>query len=158
MKLTTKMNRWYFWRELFSYMVPLILIVWIIDVFVSFMRCSTHPEWSAPCSINRIFAIVYGIFLIIIIILAYVSSKMLRKVKKQIENEFTESINNHIQEQIVEDRMNKDKVHEDKVSEKKVKKSQTRKVVAKKDKKSDSKTSENKKISKKVITKKAAKK
>lgn len=91
MKLTTKRNRWYFWRELFLYMIPMILIVWIIDVFISFMRCPAHPERSAPCSVNRILAAIYGIFLILIIILATISARMLRKVKKQIENEFLDA-------------------------------------------------------------------
>ena len=59
MKLTTKRNRWYFWRELFSYMIPMILIVGTIDVFISFMKCPLHPEWSAPCSVNWIIGIMY---------------------------------------------------------------------------------------------------
>ena len=93
MKLTTKRYRWYFFRELFTYMIPMILIVWTIDVFVSFIRCWSHPEWSAPCSINWILAIIYLIFLLITIILAILSNKKLRKVKKKIENEFMRSIN-----------------------------------------------------------------
>ncbi len=91
MKLTTKRNRWYFWRELFQYMIPMILIVWTVDVFYHFMQCPLHPEWSAPCSVNRILAAMYGIFLIFVIILAIVSARKLRKVKKQIENEFLEA-------------------------------------------------------------------
>ena len=93
MKLTTKRDRRYFWRELFSYMIPMILIVGTIDVFIGFMRCPLHPEWSAPCSVNWILAAIYGVFLIITIFLAIVTAKMLRKVKKQIENEFLETIN-----------------------------------------------------------------
>jgi preprotein translocase subunit SecG len=55
------------------------------------MQCPLHPEWSAPCSVNRILAAMYGIFLIFVIILAIVSARKLRKVKKQIENEFLEA-------------------------------------------------------------------
>lgn len=95
MKLTTKRNRWYFFRELFSYMIPSILIVWSIDVFYHFMQCPLHPEWSAPCSVNWILAAIYWIFLIITIILAILSANALRKVKKKIENEFIESINSN---------------------------------------------------------------
>lgn len=91
MKLTTKRNRWYFWRELFSYMIPMILIVGTIDVFHNFMRCPLHPEWSAPCSVNRIIAAMYGFFLMIVIILAIISARMLRKVKNQIEAEFLQA-------------------------------------------------------------------
>ena len=91
MKLTTKRNRWYFWRELFSYMIPIILIVGTIDVFISFMRCPLHPEWSAPCSVNWIIGIMYWIPLILVIILAIISANKLRKIKKQIENEFLEA-------------------------------------------------------------------
>ena len=90
MKLTTKRNRWYFWRELFSYMIPIILIVGTIDVFISFMKCPLHPEWSAPCSVNWIIGIMYWIPLILVIILAIISASKLRKVKKQIEKEFLE--------------------------------------------------------------------
>lgn len=52
------------------------------------MICPLHPEWSAPCSVNRIYGGMYGIVLITIIILAIIASKMLRKVKKKIENEY----------------------------------------------------------------------
>ncbi len=90
MKLTTKRNRWYFWRELFSYMIPMILIVGTVDVFISFMKCPLHPEWSAPCSVNWLLGAMYGIFLVLIIILAIISANKLRKVKKQIEKEFLE--------------------------------------------------------------------
>ena len=91
MKLTTKRNWRYFWRELFSYMIPMILIVGTVDVFYHFIQCPLHPEWSAPCDVNRILAIMYWIFLILVIILAIISAKKLRKVKKQIENEFLEA-------------------------------------------------------------------
>lgn len=94
MKLTTKRNWRYFWRELFSYMIPMILIVWTIDVFYHFMQCPLHPEWSAPCSVNWILAAIYWAFLIITIILAIISASMLRKVKRQIENEFLEAMAN----------------------------------------------------------------
>ena len=88
MKLTTKRNRWYFWRELFTYMIPMILIVWTIDVFASFMECPLHPEYSAPCSVNWIFAAMYFFFLLITTILAIISNKQLKNVKKKIESEF----------------------------------------------------------------------
>lgn len=55
------------------------------------MICPLHPEWSAPCSVNRIYGGMYGIALIIIIILAIIASKMLKKVKKKIENEYVEN-------------------------------------------------------------------
>ena len=132
MKLTTKRNRWYFWRELFSYMIPMILIVWTVDVFYHFMQCPLHPEWSAPCDVIWILAGMYGFFLLLTIILAIISSKMLRKVKKQIENEFTESINNNTEKQIEE-----------------IKKAKPKKVVVKREKKSEAK---------KTVTKKTIKK
>lgn len=71
-------------------MIPMILIVWTIDVFASFMECPLHPEYSAPCSINWIFAAMYWFFLILSIIFAIISARMLRKVKRQIENDFME--------------------------------------------------------------------
>lgn len=119
MKLTTKRNRWFFCRELFLYLIPMILIVGTIDVFVNFMRCPLHPEWSAPCSINWIIAAIYGIFLLLAIILAIISAKMLRKVKKKIEDEFTETVDSYVKEQVNE-----------------VKKSKPKKIIVKKDKKS----------------------
>ena len=128
MKLTTKRNRWYFWRELFSYMIPMILIVWTVDVFYHFMQCPLHPEWSAPCNVIWILAGMYGFFLLLTIILAIISSKMLRKVKKQIENEFTESINNNTEKQIEEIK----KARPKKVVVKREKKSETKKTVTKK--------------------------
>ena len=139
MKLTTKRNRWFFWRELFLYMIPMILIVGAVDVFVSFMRCPLHPEWSAPCSVNWIIAAVYGVFLLLAIIFAIISSRALRKVKKQIETEFTEAIENHIREQGTQE---KEK------SEEKVKAAKPKKVIVKADKKSE----------KKGVTKKTIKK
>ena len=51
-----------------------------------------HPEWSAPCNINRILAVIYGVFLILAIVFAVISSKMLRKVKKRIEEDFFAAI------------------------------------------------------------------
>lgn len=91
MKLTIKRNRRYFWRELFSYMIPMILIVWTVDVFLHFMQCSFHPEWSAPCSVIWILAAMYWVFLLLVIILNIISAKKLEKVKKKIENEFLEA-------------------------------------------------------------------
>ena len=145
MKLTTKRNRWYFWRELFSYMIPMILIVGTIDVFISFMRCPLHPEWSAPCSINWILAALYWVFLILTIIFALISARMLKKVKKQIENEFTESIDNQSKELEIQQK--------EKSESKKVKSSKPKKIIAKTDKKSDKKTT-TKKTTKKTVAKK----
>lgn len=93
MKLTTKRNRWYFWRELFAYMIPMILIVWTIDVFYHFVQCSLHPERSVPCSVNWILASIYWIFLLLTISFEIISAKSLRNVKKQIEDAFVISIN-----------------------------------------------------------------
>ena len=98
MKLTTKRNRWYFWRELFSYMIPMILIVGTIDVFYHFVQCPLHPEWSAPCNVNWILGAMYWVFLILVIILAIISANKLRKIKKQIENEFLEATKQHKEE------------------------------------------------------------
>ena len=109
MKLTTKRNRWFFWRELFLYMIPMILIVGTIDVFYHFVQCPLHPEWSAPCSVNRLLAAIYGVFLILTIVFAIISAKMLRIVKKQIENEFTETINNNVKEYVEEIKQTKPK-------------------------------------------------
>lgn len=131
MKLTTKRNRWFFCRELFSYLIPMILIVGTIDVFRNFMICPLHPEWSAPCSVNWIIAAVYGFFLIIVIILAIISARRLRKVKKKIEEEFTETVDNYVKEQVNE-----------------VKKSKPKKIIVKKDKKSEKKTVTQKTIKK----------
>ena len=131
MKLTTKRNRWFFCRELFSYLIPMILIVGTIDVFRNFMICPLHPEWSAPCSVNWIIAAVYGFFLIIVIIFAIISARMLRKVKKKIEEEFTETVDNYVKEQVNE-----------------VKKSKPKKIIVKKDKKSEKKT-----VTQKIIKK-----
>ena len=124
MKLTTKRNRWFFCRELFSYLIPMILIVGTIDVFRGFMICPLHPEWSAPCSVNWIIAAIYGFFLIIVIILAIISARMLRKVKKKIEEEFTETVDSYVKEQVNE-----------------IKKSNPKKIMVKKDKKSAKKKS-----------------
>ncbi|MBQ5945743.1 hypothetical protein IJL65_05215 [bacterium] len=137
MKLTTKRNRWFFCRELFLYLIPMILIVGTIDVFRSFMVCPLHPEWSAPCSVNWIIAAIYGFFLIIVIILAIISARMLRKVKKKIEDEFTETVDSYIKEQVDE-----------------LKKSEPKKIIAKKDKKSEEKKASKKVSSKKTIAKK----
>ena len=92
MKLTTKRDWWYFWRELFLYIVPMILIIWTVDVFFSFIQCPLHPEYSAPCNIIWINAIGYWIFFIVAVIFAIFSAKKLRKVKRKIENEFLEAV------------------------------------------------------------------
>ena len=65
---------------------------------------------------------------------------MLRKVKKQIENEFTETINNHVEKQKVEER---------------IKETKPRKIIVKKDKKSEKKDATTKKPTKKATVKKA---
>ncbi len=137
MKLTTKRNRWYFWRELFSYMIPMILIVWTVDVFYHFVQCPLHPEWSAPCSINWIIAAIYWIFLLLAIIFSIISARMLRKIKKKIEEEFTETIDNYVKEQANG-----------------VKESKPKKVIAKADKKSEEKNTSNKRATKKTLAKK----
>ena len=130
MKLTTKRNRWYFFRELFSYMIPMILIVWTIDVFYRFLQCTLHPEWSAPCSVNWIFAVIYGIFLVITIILAIVSAKKLREIKKRIENEFFDTVDN-----IKDKEDNEQKVKENSEGMKKIKSIKSKKMIVKIDKK-----------------------
>ena len=130
MKLTTKRDRWYFWRELFSYMIPMILIVGVVDIFFSFMQCSVHPEWSAPCNIIWINAIGYGIFLVITIIFEIFSARKLRKIKKKIEAEFLE-VTKHSENKIE----NKVEIVEKKSEEiKKVKSTKPKKIIAKADK------------------------
>lgn len=130
MKLTTKRDRWYFWRELFSYMIPMILIVGVVDIFFSFMQCSVHPEWSAPCNIIWINAIGYGIFLVITIIFEIFSARKLRKIKKKIEAEFLE-VTKHSENKI-EDKV---EIVEKKSEEiKKVKSTKPKKIIAKADK------------------------
>ena len=147
MKLTIKRDRWYFLRELFSYMIPMILIVGTIDVFRNFMICPLHPEWSAPCSVNWIFAIIYWFFLLITIILAIISASKLRKIKKQIEDEFLESAAN------VE-------IHEDKIdNSKKIKETKPKIIIAKNSKKDSIKMAKtDSKSNNKVSTKKDSQK
>lgn len=145
MKLTTKRDWRYFWRELFLYMIPMILIVWTVDVFYHFVRCPLHPEWSAPCSINWILAALYWVFLLLTIIFALISARILKKVKKQIENEFTESIDNQSKELEIQQK--------EKSESKKAKSSKPKKTIAKTDKKSDKKTT-TKKMTKKTVAKK----
>lgn len=72
-------------------MIPIVLIIWTVDTFISFMQCSSHPGNSAPCSVNWIIAIIYWFLLIIAIIFTIISSSKLRKVKKSIEEEFIET-------------------------------------------------------------------
>ena len=72
-------------------MIPIVLIIWTVDTFISFMQCSSYPGNSAPCSVNWIIAIIYWFLLIIAIIFAIISSSKLRKVKKKIEEEFIEA-------------------------------------------------------------------
>ena len=70
---------------------------------------------------------------------------MLKKVKKQIENEFTESIDNPSKELEIQQK--------EKSESKKVKSSKPKKIIAKTDKKSDKKTT-TKKTTKKTVAKK----
>ena len=116
----------------------MILIVGTIDVFINFMRCPLHPEWSAPCSVNWILAAIYGVSLLLAIIFAIISARMLRKVKKQIENEFTETINNNVKEYVDA-----------------IKGTKPKKVIVKKEKESNKKKIANKKpVTKKTASKK----
>lgn len=151
MKLTTKRDFRYFWRELFTYMIPMILIAGSIDVFYNFMRCPLHPEWSAPCSLNWILAAMYEIFLLVTIILAIIAKRKLRKIKKQIENEFTESVDSYI-----ETKKSEEEIEESEEIKEDTKKKETkpRKIIVKKDKKSEKKNTTDKKVSKKTTTKK----
>ena len=138
MKLTTKRDRWYFWRELFSYMIPMILIVGVVDIFFNFMQCSTHLEWSAPCSIIWINAVGYGFFLVITIIFAIFSARKLKKVKKKIENEFFEATNQA--ENKSEDELEESKKIEEKSEEiKEIKAAKPKKLIVKADKKEPTK-------------------
>ena len=158
MKLTTKRDRWYFWRELFSYMIPMILIVGVVDVFFNFMQCPLHPEWSAPCRVIWINAAGYGFFLIITIIFEIFSARKLKKVKKQIENEFFEATNQ------AENKLKETKKEEEKSEEiKEIKTLKPRKLIAKSDKKEPTKKVVKKEIkkstrssTKKELTKKKA--
>ena len=128
MKLTTKRDRWYFWRELFSYMIPMILIVATIDVFFNFMQCPLHPEYSAPCSIIWLNAVGYGFFLIITIIFAFFSARKLKKVKKKIETEFIKATNRSEQSD------QKEEIKEEPKKVEEVEVSKPKKIIAKSDK------------------------
>jgi len=154
MKLTTKRNRWFFFRELFAYMIPMILIVGTVDVFLQFIQCPLHPEWSAPCNVIWILAGIYGIFLLVTIICAIISARMLRKVKKQIENEFTETVDSYVEAR----KADEDIEESEKKEETPKKKAKPRKVMGKKDKASNQKDNTTKKVSKKTTTKKTIKK
>jgi len=140
MKLTTKKDRWYFWREMFSYMIPMILIVGTVDLFFNFIQCPLHPEYSAPCSIIWINAIGYGFFLVITVIFAFFSARKLKKVKKRIEDEFFEATN-HAEDKVesiveVEEKAEKIKaVKPKKIITKSDKKEPTKKVAKKETKK-----------------------
>ena len=142
MKLTTKRDRWYFWRELFSYMIPMILIVGVIDIFFNFMQCPLHPEYSAPCSIIWINAVGYGFFLIVTIIFAFFSARKLKKIKKKIENEFFEAANQaeNKPENKPEDKLEEPKKIEEKSEEiKEVKAVKPKRIIIKSDKKEPTK-------------------
>ena len=142
MKLTTKRERWYFWRELFLYMIPMILIVSIIDLFFNFMQCPLHPEYSAPCRIIWINAVGYGFFLVITIIFAFFSARKLKKVKKRIENEFFEAAN-HAEDKV------KNIVEVEEKSEE-IKKIKPKKIIAKSDKKESTKKAVKKEAKKEI--------
>ena len=150
------------------YLIPVILIVWTIDVFISFIRCPLHPEFSAPCSVNRILAVMYWIFLLISIIIALLSNKRLKEVKKKIEDEFMKSVRNRkesIKNEVI-DEIKKDEKWEPKEVDKSKwsLKSKNKRIIVKWDstlkekssiKKTSKKTSETKKSStRKKITKK----
>ena len=158
MKLTTKRDRWYFWRELFSYMIPVILIVWTVDVFYQFMQCPLHPEWSAPCNVIWINAIFYWFFLLITIIFAIFSARKLRTVKKKIENEFLKVANNAKNESKVEienTEKTEENAEEIKEKPKKIIIKSTKKEPTKKVSKKDTKKTEEKKVkTRKASTKK----
>ena len=150
------------------YLIPVILIVWTIDVFISFIRCPLHPEFSAPCSVNWILAVMYWIFLLISIIIALLSNKRLKEVKKKIEDEFMKSVRNRkesIKNEVI-DEIKKDEKWEPKEVDKSKwsLKSKNKRIIVKWDstlkekssiKKTSKKTSETKKSStRKKITKK----
>lgn len=150
------------------YLIPVILIVWTIDVFISFIRCPLHPEFSAPCSVNRILAVMYWIFLLISIIIALLSNKRLKEVKKKIEDEFMKSVRNRkesIKNEVI-DEIKKDEKWEPKEVDKSKwsLKSKNKRIIVKWDStlkekssinKTSKKTSETKKSStRKKITKK----
>lgn len=72
----------------------MILIVGSVDTFFSYVQCLPHIEWSMPCDgILKIKGWFYVIILIIVIALYIISAKRLKKIKKQIENNFSESVN-----------------------------------------------------------------
>ena len=162
MKLTAKRDRWYFWRELFSYMIPMILIVGVVDVFFNFMQCPLHPEWSAPCRVIWINAAGYGFFLIITIIFEIFSARKLKKVKKQIENDFFEATN-QAENKLKETKKEEEKEEEKSEEIKEIKTLKPRKLIAKSDKKEPTKKVVKKEIkkstrssTKKELTKKKA--
>lgn len=119
-------------------MIPVVLIVWTVDVFFQFMQCPLHPEWSAPCNVIWINAIFYWFFLLITIIFAIFSAKKLRKVKKKIENEFLEVANNAKNES--EDGIERHEEIEGKSEDvKKVRITKPKKIIIKADKKGSTK-------------------
>lgn len=126
-------------------MIPMILIVGTIDVFRNFMICPLHPEWSAPCSVNWILAIIYWFFLLITIILAIISASKLRKIKKQIEDEFLESAAN------VE-------IHEEKIDNSKKREIKPKTIIAKNSKKDSIKTTKTDSKSNNRVSKKDSQK
>lgn len=108
------------------------------------MRCPLHPEWSAPCSVNWIIGIMYWIPLILVIILAIISASKLKKVKKQIENEFLGSTDDTAEIKEISDKLQESKL------KKNIEKTNQKKSLNKK----SSKFSSEKSTSKKKINKK----
>lgn len=130
-------------------MIPIILIVWTINVFFTFMQCPLHPEYSAPCNIIWINAAIYWLFLIITIVFAIFSSKKLRNVKKKIEVEFLKTT--HANENLQKKESLKENSEE---NIEKAEETRPRKIIVKKNKKSENKDTTDKKASKKIATKK----
>lgn len=139
-------------------MIPMILIVWTVDVFFNFMQCPLHPEYSAPCNIIWMNAIGYGLFLVITVIFAFFSARKLKNVKKRIETEFIKATNR------AEDKIEKIENIEGKPEEiEKDKATKLKKIIVKSDKKvptkkvsekSAKKTNEKKVKVEKISTKK----
>jgi len=127
-------------------MIPVILIVGTVDIFYHFVQCPLHPEWSAPCSVTWVLAAMYGIFLLLTIIFAIISAKMLKKVKIKIGSEFTEAIDNEVKELEAQAK--------EKSELKKVKAFKQRKTTVKADKKLDKKTTTKKSTTKDLASKK----
>jgi len=88
----------------------------------------------------------YGIFLLLTIIFAIISAKMLKKVKIKIGSEFTEAIDNEVKELEAQAK--------EKSEVKKLKAFKQRKTTVKVDKKLDKKTTTRKSTTKDLASKK----